>query len=127
MDNTQKSWMTWTGRVFSFIVVGMLLFSASFKVMQHPEAVNGMAKGGYPASTLVPIGVIEILAALLYAIPKTRYFGAVLVAAYLGGAVDSHVRAGDPFIIPVVLGVLAWVALWLRDPPFRRLAPLSQD
>jgi hypothetical protein len=123
----QKPWMTWTGRVFSFIVVGMLLFSAYVKVSGHPEAVGGFAKAGYPDGVVFTIGIVEILCALLYAIPKTRYFGAVLVAGYLGGAICHHVRADEAFTAPLVLGILAWVGLWLRDASFRRLAPLSQD
>ncbi len=124
---TQKPWMTWTGRVFSFLVVGLLLFSAYMKISGNPQAVEGFAKAGYPDGVVFNIGVVEILAALLYAIPKTRYFGAILVAAYLGGAVNHHVRAAEPFITPVLVGVIAWVALWLRDPRARALMPLVRE
>ncbi len=123
----QAKWMTWTGRVFGAIVVLMMLFSAYMKLSGNPEAVDGFAKAGYPAGTLIPIGVTELLCVLLYAIPKTRYFGGVLIAAYLGGAVCHHVRFGEPFFGPVLFGVLAWVGLWLRDPRFRALAPLADD
>lgn len=125
--NTQQPWMTWTGRVFSFLVVGLLLFSAFMKVSGNPQAVEGFAKAGYPDGVVFTIGVVEILCALLYAIPKTRYFGAILVAAYLGGAVNHHVRMAEPFIVPVLVGVVAWVALWLRDARARRLMPLVSE
>lgn len=61
------------------------------------------------------IGVIEIAVAILYLIPQTAFIGAVLVTAYLGGAIATHVRIDDNFIAPVIMGVLVWVALGLRD------------
>lgn len=123
----QAKWMTWTGRVFGGIVVLMMLFSAYMKLSGNPQAVEGFAKAGYPADALNAIGITEVICVLLYAIPKTRYFGAVLIAAYLGGAVNHHVRMGEGFAGPVAFGVLAWVGLWLRDARFRALAPLADD
>jgi hypothetical protein len=76
----------------------------------------------------VPIGVTEIACALLLAIPRTSVLGAVLVTGYLGGAVATHVRAMQPaFIAPAILGALAWLGLYLRDPRLRALLPLKRD
>jgi hypothetical protein len=50
--------------------------------------------------------------------------GAGLLSAYLGGAVATHVRVGDPFVAPVVLGLLLWAGLYLRDERVRALLPL---
>ncbi len=123
----QAKWMTWTGRVFAFVVIFMMLFSAYMKLSQNPQAVDGFAKAGYPAGALNAIGITEVICVLLFAIPKTRYFGGVLIAAYLGGAVCHHVRSGEPFWGPILFGVFAWLSLWLRDPRFRALAPLVDD
>lgn len=121
----QKPWMTWTGRVFSFFVVGMLLFSASMKLTNNAEVIEGFTNHfGYPAGALVPIGVVEILCALLYAIPRTRVLGAILVCSYLGGAVATHVRVSEPYFFPILFGVVAWAGLWLRDARIRRILPL---
>jgi hypothetical protein len=83
-------------------------------------------KFGYPANTLVIIGILELTCALLYAFPPTAILGAGLVTAYLGGAVATHVRVGDPFIAPIFLGILVWLGLYLRDPRVRALAPFSK-
>jgi hypothetical protein len=60
----------------------------------------------------------------LYAIPRTKVLGAVLLTGYLGGAIATHVRIGEPFVAPLVLGVLAWLGLYLRDEKVRALSPL---
>lgn len=64
---------------------------------------------------------------MLYAVPRTAVLGAVLVTAYLGGAVATHVRAGEPFSIPIVIGVLVWAGLYLRDARIRALVPLRHS
>lgn len=124
----QAKWMTWTGRVFSFFVVGMLLWSAGMKLFSTAQVLPPFVDHfGYPAGTLVPIGIVEALCALLYAIPKTRILGAILVCSYLGGAVATHVRVGEPYFFPVIFGVLAWAGLFLRDVRLRNLLPLTND
>jgi hypothetical protein len=117
----------WIGRIISALPVLLMLFSASIKLMRNPEAVQGFAKAGYPAGSLVPIGVAEVICAILYAIPQTAVFGAVLSTAYLGGAVATHVRASEPFWTPVVVGVLIWIGLYLRDERIRALLPLRRS
>uniref|UniRef100_UPI00292F742D DoxX family protein n=1 Tax=Klebsiella aerogenes TaxID=548 RepID=UPI00292F742D len=61
---------------------------------------------------------------ILFLIPRTATLGGLLLTAYLGGAVDSHVRAGEPFVVPIVIGVMIWAALYLRDARVRALLPL---
>ena len=68
----------------------------------------------------------EVICVVLYAIRETSVLGAILIAAYLGGAVATHVRVSEPFFAPIVLGVLAWVGLYLREPRLRDLAPLRR-
>lgn len=127
-EEAQKPWMTWTGRVLSGLVGAMLIFSAVMKLKGGPEIEKPFGEMfGYPLSTLTPIGILEMLVAVIYLIPKTRYLGGILVAAYLGGAVATHVRIGDVFYGPVILGVVAWIGLWLRDVRLRRLTPLVDD
>jgi hypothetical protein len=121
-------WSLWVGRVLSALCVLALAFSASFKFRAPPEVVQAFTtKYGYPAGTLVPIGVLELSCALLYAIPQTATLGAILVTSYLGGAVSTHVRASEPWFAPVILGVVAWVALYLRDPRLHELVPLRRS
>jgi hypothetical protein len=79
---------------------------------------------GYREDALSAIGVLELACTAVYALPRTAALGAILLTAYLGGAVATHVRVQDPFVVPMVLGVLVWAGLWLRDESLRRIAPL---
>jgi hypothetical protein len=121
------TWKLWTGRVLSALPVLMLLFSASLKISHAPQFLEKWAKFGYPDSLATPIGILEVSCALVYAFPKTRFLGAILVTAYLGGAVATHVRVGDVFVAPLLLGVFAWAGLFLRDSRLRELLPLASD
>lgn len=123
----QKKVMTWIGWVLTVLVCGMLTMSAMMKLTKSPQAVEGLAHFGYPENTLIPIGVTEVACMLLFLIPRTSVLGAILVTGYLGGAVATHVRAGELFVIPVVLGVVAWFALFLRDPRIRALLPVRRS
>jgi hypothetical protein len=107
----------------------MLLMSASMKLSGNPEAVEGFKQMGYPDGALLKIGIVELLVTILYAVPATSVLGAILVTGYLGGAVDVHVRIDDTLgniLTPVILGVLAWAGLYLRDPRLRALLPLKR-
>jgi DoxX-like protein len=115
----------WTGRVLSALPAGMLLFSGGAKVLMPQAIAPGMAHYGYPEKLIVVIGVVEILCALLYALPRTCVLGAILVTGYLGGAIATNVRVGDPlFFIPLLLGMAAWGGIYLRDSRVRVLLPL---
>lgn len=117
----------WGGRIISALPILGLLMSASMKLGHSAQMVpQFVGKLGYPESTLGPIGVVELLCTILYAVPQTAVIGAVLLTGYLGGAVATHVRVGDPFAAPIVLGVLLWLGLFLRDERLRGLVPLRK-
>lgn len=117
----------WAGRIVSAIPVLMLLTSGTFKLVGGAQMAKDWASFGYPAGALVPIGVTEIVCALLFAFPRTSILGAVLVTGYLGGAVATHVRVSDAmFVTPAILGAVAWLGLYLRDPRLRALLPLRR-
>jgi hypothetical protein len=123
--HSTKKWMIWTGRVLSALPILMLVFSASMKLMHHPMMLESLTnKLGFHESALTSIGLLELVCVALYAFPRTAVLGAVLVTGYLGGAIVAHVRVGEPFIPPLLFGVLAWVGLYLRDARLRRLLPL---
>jgi hypothetical protein len=75
-----------------------------------------MDKLGIPLSLLPAIAVLEITVTLIYLIPRTSFLGAILLTGYLGGATFTHLRVGDPWFFPVIVGVLAWLGLALRQP-----------
>ncbi len=118
----------WTGRVISTICVLFLIFDGVTKAIQNPFVMQALAQGGYQPGVAIPLGITLLVCTLLYAIPATSVFGAVLVTAWLGGAVDSMVRMnmpGNPFLFPVFFGVLVWLGLYLRNDRLRALVSLQ--
>ena len=108
----------WTSRVLTALCVLFFLMDGVMKLFKPPFVVEATLKLGYPESTIVGIGVVLVICTVLYVIPRTAVLGAVLLTAYLGGAVASNVRAGTAFfnvIFPVLFGLVVWVALALRD------------
>jgi hypothetical protein len=115
----------WAGRVASALPVLMLLFSAAMKFAKPPDAVEGFTHLGWDANLALGLGILELVCTIVYLIPQTAVLGAVLLTGYLGGAIATHVRIGEYFIVPhVVLGVLIWLGLFLRDVRLRALLPL---
>ena len=94
------------------------------KLMKPAPVVQGFAHFGYPESLALSIGILELACTVVYVIPRTSVLGAILLTGYLGGATATHVRIGDPFFVPVGLGVLVWGGLFLRDDRLRALIPL---
>ena len=125
--SSTPTWMTWTGRVMTALPALALLPSAAMKLTQNPQAVEGFAKLGFPEGVLMPIGVAELLSTVLYFIPQTSVLGAILLSGYLGGAICTHVNAGEGFAAPLIVAVLAWGGLWMRDERIRALIPLRRS
>lgn len=112
------------GWVLTILPCLLLLMSATMKFIQPTGFDEGLQHMGWTADKMTVIGVVEIVCVVLYLIPKTSVLGAILLAAYLGGAVATHVRVGDPFFIPILAGVFVWLGLWMRDGRLRELTPL---
>jgi hypothetical protein len=74
----------------------------------------------------VGLGILELVCTVLYAIPRTAVLGAILLTGYLGGAIATHVRIGDDFTPPVIMALLLWGGLYLRDARLRALLPLRR-
>lgn len=118
----------WAGRILSGIAVLFLAFDAAMKLLVTAPAVETTGQLGYPASTLLPIGIIQLVCLALYLIPRTAVLGAVLWTGYLGGAIATHVRVGSPLfshiLFPIYVAALLWGGLWLRD---RRVAAMIAE
>jgi DoxX-like protein len=118
--------MVRAGRILSGVAVFLLLLDAAGKLFEHAKVIEGTVRLGYPASLVVAIGVIELVCVLIYAVPRTAIAGAVLLTGYLGGAVATHLRIGDPLwthvLAPVYMATFVWAGLALRrDWKIRRL------
>jgi hypothetical protein len=120
------------GLAMSGLVVAFMLLDAGMKLVPLEVVIQTTAALGYPPSPALMrgIGLLGLACALLYAAPRTAVLGAVLLTAYMGGAVATHVRVGSPLFSHVLFGVylalLAWGGLFLRDPRIRALLPLRK-
>jgi hypothetical protein len=118
------------GRIVSAVPALFLLLDAGMKVLQVPVAIEGTKQVGWPAAVVLPLGVVQLVCLALYLVPRTAVLGAILWTGYLGGAVATHVRIGDPLLshvlAPVYVATLLWLGLWLRDARLRALVPLRQ-
>lgn len=120
---SSPKWMFWTGWVVSILPALGLLFSAVMKFTNSPDLVKGMGHLGWDPKLAMPLGITELTCTILYLIPQTSVLGAVLLTGYMGGAIATHVRIGEGFIPHVIIGVLIWLGLFLRDARIRALLP----
>ena len=123
-------WMLWTSWLLSFGPVLVLLSSAWVRATHHPNAVAEIvASYGYPESAIVPIVIAECALVVLYLVPQTSVLAAIVMTGYLGGAVATHLRIADTAraAIPLVVGILAWGGLYLRDSRIRQLVPFRRS
>lgn len=111
------------GWVLTVLLSAFLTFSGVGKLLKLPPVETEVTRLGYTMDTIFAIGIVEIACVIVYLFPRTAVLGAILLTGYLGGATATHVRIGDPFIMPVIMGVVAWIALFLRDRRVRALAP----
>jgi hypothetical protein len=117
----------WTGYVLSGLPAALLLFSAVTKLTQAAPVVEGFKHLGYSQGLAVPLGIVEFACTVVYLIPSTSVLGAILLTGYLGGATATTLRVGDQFTPPVIVGVLIWGGLFLRDRRLRELIPLRRS
>lgn len=120
----------WTSRILGTIAVLFLLFDSIIHLMVIAPVVEAFNQLGLPLSLAFGIGIIETLCLVLYVVPSTSVFGAILLTGYLGGATAIQLRIGAPLLstalFPIYVGVLVWGALYLRDPKLRALVPFRR-
>lgn len=119
--------ITWIGRVISILVCLMFLFSASFKFIDGPQVKEGLTHLGLPERMMLPLGILELACVVIYMIPATSVIGAILLTGYIGGAICTHWRVGDPFFVQILLGILVWLGLYLREDRLKPLLPLRRS
>ena len=128
-DSHSKTMLV-AGWVMSGLTVLFMLFDGITKLAMEHHVVEATTQIGYPVDVIRPLGSILLVCTILYAIPRTAIFGAILLTGFLGGAVASKVRIEDPLFSSILFGlyfgVLAWGGLYLRDPRLRTLIPLRR-
>jgi hypothetical protein len=100
------------------------------KLVKPPIVVTSTVQLGYPESVILPLGIVLLACTVVYVIPRTAVLGAILLTGYLGGAVATHVRVGAgafPIVFPIILGVLVWGGLFLRDERIRAVIPVRRQ
>ena len=126
---TESKGMLWTGRVLSGLMALFFVLDGVGHLMKPAPVAEAFARLGYPLSASVGIGVLALICTALYVTPRTSVLGAILLTGYLGGAVSTHVRAGSTLfetIFPVILGVLVWAGIFVRDAQLRKLIPVRR-
>ena len=116
--------IVWVGRVISVLVSLLFAMSSFMKLKAGAEVMEGMAHLGLPESMVMPLAILEISCVVIYLIPATSITGAILLTGYIGGAICSHWRAGDPFFVQIALGICIWLGLYLRENRLKGLIPL---
>ncbi|HET6891154.1 MAG TPA: DoxX family protein [Pyrinomonadaceae bacterium] len=119
----------WVGRIISVLPALFLLLDAIGKLVKPKQVVDATVQLGYNENVIVPLGIVLLICTVLYLIPRTAVLGAILLTGYLGGAVATHVRAGESLfsiVFPVIFGILLWLGLYLRDPWLGKLVPIHQ-
>jgi hypothetical protein len=108
----------WSSRILWGLVVLFLIMDGVMHVVQPAPVVQAMNQLGFPLGATLAIGIIELVCTVLYVIPGTSMFGAVLLTGYIGGAVAAHLRVGNPpfesYIFPVIVGALVWGGIFPR-------------
>jgi DoxX-like family len=119
--------IVWVGRGISVLVSLGFAISAVMKLVGGAEVKEGLAHLGLPASMLTPLSILELACTAVYLIPATAVLGAILLTGYIGGAICTHWRVGDPFFIQVALGILVWLGIYLREERLKALLPVRRS
>lgn len=120
----------WTARILGGIAVLFLLFDTVIHLIPNQQVLDAFTELGFPPHLSVTLGVIELIGLILYLLPQTSVLGAIIWTGYLGGAIATHVRVGNPLfshtLFPVYIAVLLWAGIFLRDGRVRELIPIKK-
>jgi hypothetical protein len=119
----------WAGRIIGALPALFLLVDGGMKLVKPAPVVEATVRLGYQENVILGLGIVQLACTVLYLVPRTSILGAILLTGYLGGAVATHVRIGNSLFsvfFPVILGVLVWGGLWLRDDRLRALLPWGE-
>ncbi|APR84555.1 Arginine/ornithine antiporter ArcD [Minicystis rosea] len=118
---------SWAGRILSGLGAAFLIFDSAMKLALIEPVRASFPELGYPVSLARGIGLLQLICVAFYVLPRTAVLGAVLLTGYLGGAIATHVRIGNPLfshvLFPVYVAAMLWGGLYLREPRLRALLP----
>ena len=119
--------VVWIGRVISILGSLVFVFSAAMKFKGGPELAQGMAHLQLADRMVLPLAVLELTCVAIYLIPPTAVLGAILLTGFLGGAILTHWRVGDPFYVQILLGILIWLGIYLREDRLKPIIPVRRS
>jgi DoxX-like family len=125
-EKSGSRWMPWIGWVLSLWPAFVILSSATWKLTRNPWYVREFGRIGWPESALTGLALLQLGCLALFLIPRTSVLGAVLLTGYLGGAIASYVRMGEPYpvLVPLSTSLIAWAGIYLREGRLRALLPV---
>ena len=124
-----KRWMPWAGWALSLWPAFVIVSSATWKLTRNPWYVGEFGRIGWPVSALTGLAWLQLSCLALYLIPRTSILGAILLTGYLGGAIATYVRIGEPYpvLVPLSTSVIAWLGIYLREERLRALVPVRRN
>jgi len=129
INYNNKRWL-WAGRIVTALGAAFMLFDGVIHAMRIAPVIQAFQQLGYSLDIIVPLAVVELICTVLYIIPRTSILGAILLTGYLGGAVDSNLRAGNPLfsniLFPVYIAILLWAGLYLQNGRLRAIVPVKE-
>jgi hypothetical protein len=125
--NEISSGAKWGGMVLGIIPSLLLTISGIMKFIQPAGFEEGLAFMGYRSDQMYALGIVELLCVAIYWIPRTSVLGVILLTGYMGGAIATHYRVGDLFIIQILIGIALWGGLYLRNVRLRELIPFNRS
>lgn len=120
----------WTSHILEGLVVLFLLFDSVTKLLKVAPVLQAAARLGFSVHEIVGVGITLLICTILYVIPQTSVFGAVLLTAYFGGAVATQAHIGSPAfetLFPALFGILVWLPLFIRERRIRALLPFRTN
>lgn len=131
MKNQPSKERLWIARIMSGLVILFMLFDGVFKLIQPAPVVEGTLVLGFLQHHISLIGILALVSTVLYAIPRTAIWGALLLTGFFGGVIATQVRVDAPLfthtLFAVYLAILTWGGLWLRDDRVRKLLSLDKE
>lgn len=116
--NQPSRWVTYTLHTVALLVALAFLLTGGTKLMGVEMHVENFARWGYPDWFMYLTGLIEVSGAILIVLPKTRFYGALLLVATMVGAILTHIQADEiaAMPVPIVLLLLAASVAWMNKP-----------
>jgi hypothetical protein len=119
----------WAGRIISGLCVLFLVVDATMKIFRATPSVEGTISLDFSDSLVQPLGVVILIFTILYGIPRTSIFGAILLTAHFGGAVAVFIQkfwGHASFLFPMIFCIMLWIGLFLRDASLRSIVPIKK-